>query len=85
MQENHRDSIKCSNQTGEVSMEYIQLPDEIIKERIKTYAKYVKDNDYPKFAPPDGKCWRCDKQIFNHYDGTDGITGCPYCFTSYCS
>ena len=49
------------------------------------------ENQRVGFAPSDGKCWRCGKNIA---EGPKGITleqlgdyiitGCPYCHRSFC-
>ena len=52
---------------------------------------YCNRNGYPRFAPYDGRCWGCGKNIYEGNRGyslekasNDLITGCPYCATSYC-
>jgi len=37
----------------------------------------------PHFAPRDGVCWSCHRQIFGEEDGRSLITGCPFCHRSY--
>jgi hypothetical protein len=44
--------------------------------------KYCKDNNLPMFAPKDGRCFSCGKEI-NDTDKKH-ITGCPYCNYSFC-
>ena len=52
---------------------------------------------YPHFAPRDGKCWNCNKDIYTEQDhggyktgisvekaGSTLITGCPHCNRTYC-
>lgn len=41
----------------------------------------------PHFAPDDGVCYSCHRQIYEAPRGLDGssfVTGCPWCFRSYC-
>ena len=60
-------------------------------------AKYCQVNLYPHFAPGNGKCHSCGKNIYTkieHGDYSSGIsvesagkshiTGCPHCHRSYC-
>ena len=52
------------------------------------------EKHYPLFAPSDGVCFKCGKNIYQNYesdnkvsDGETGekfITGCPHCNRSYC-
>ena len=41
------------------------------------------------FMPKNGKCWHCNGDIIedelkNGNDGSELVTGCPYCFRTYC-
>ena len=38
----------------------------------------------PHFAPRNGVCWSCYRQIYEVLDGTSYVTGCPFCHRSYC-
>ena len=38
----------------------------------------------PHFAPRNGICWSCQRQIYEELDGTSYVTGCPFCHRSYC-
>jgi hypothetical protein len=38
----------------------------------------------PLFAPQDGVCWSCRRQIYEELDGKSFVTGCPFCHRSYC-
>lgn len=38
----------------------------------------------PHFAPADGVCWSCHRQIYEAMDGASYVTGCPFCHRSYC-
>lgn len=57
--------------------------DERIVKCMKDYRQWKKDNNFPSFEPVDGMCWYCKKQIFDKYDGTEAITGCPHCNGSF--
>lgn len=52
--------------------------------------KYCKDKNLPHFAPTDGVCWRCRRNIYEENGikvedaGKYLITGCPHCHISYC-
>lgn len=59
--------------------------------------KYCDREGYPHFAPRDGKCWNCNKDIYTEQDhggyktgisvekaGSILITGCPHCNRTYC-
>lgn len=54
--------------------------------------KELVDRDHPgwHFAPHDGKCYSCGKNIYQNYGersghtGTSYVTGCPHCSKSYC-
>lgn len=35
-----------------------------IQEAIKAQAKYCKDNNFPHFAPSNGRCWCCHRNIY---------------------
>ena len=58
--------------------------DRLVKQRIKEHKKVCEKVDFPHFAPSDGICCSCRKQIYNVLDGKKPITGCPYCYRSYC-
>lgn len=66
-------------------------------EAIKAQRKLQKEKNYPDFAPSNGICWRCRKNIYSELDhgsyktgitveqaATSLITGCPHCNRSYC-
>lgn len=59
-----------------------------IRSAIAAQKQYCRDNKAPHFAPEDGFCWSCGKQIYTRIDekqaGKDLITGCPHCNRSYC-
>jgi hypothetical protein len=63
----------------------------------RAQAKLCEDHKYPHFAPKDGNCYRCWKNIYTEIDhgnyktgisveraSSDLITGCPHCHYSYC-
>lgn len=69
---------------------------EQVRTAIEAQKKYCKDNHEPLFAPEDGFCYSCGKQIYSDIPtnwGTDWgyanradkelITGCPHCRRSY--
>lgn len=60
-------------------------------------AKLCKEKGYPDFAPSNGVCYDCRRQIYEQIDHgeyktgrsveyatTTHITGCPHCHHSYC-
>jgi len=51
---------------------------------IEAQKEYAKKIDAPMFAPTDGRCWGCGKDIVNEKWATELITGCPHCHRSYC-
>ena len=68
-----------------------------IAEAVKGQKEYQLAKDFPDFAPADGKCWNCGRNIYSpikngkHTSGysverasTTLITGCPHCHRSYC-
>ncbi len=50
----------------------------------KAQAELCSRHGLPHFAPFDGVCWSCRRQIYEELDGTGLVTGCPFCFRSYC-
>ena len=59
--------------------------------------RYCKEKGLPRFAPLNGRCYRCSKDIYTEIDhgtfktgisvekaGATLITGCPHCNRSYC-
>lgn len=60
-----------------------------VRQAIAAQQQYCKEHKAPHFAPEDGFCYSCGKQIY--VDGRDVeyasknlITGCPHCHRSYC-
>lgn len=48
--------------------------------------RFCKINNIPLFAPKNGICFSCGKQIYNKlnlYECGNHITGCPYCCYSF--
>lgn len=56
--------------------------------RLQAQRDYCAYNGLPHFAPDNGRCWSCGKQIYGaislEKSATQLITGCPYCHHSYC-
>ena len=61
--------------------------DEIDMKR-KAQKEYCDENRLPHFAPKSGRCYRCNKQIYELIDlekaSNTLITGCPHCHYSFC-
>jgi hypothetical protein len=70
-----------------------------ISEAIEAQERYCKKNGLPYFAPGNGICYRCNKNIYKKIKrdetsiergisveaaGTKLITGCPHCNWSFC-
>jgi len=58
---------------------------------MKAQNEFCKKKNYPHFAPGDGRCFKCNNQIYSgeraisvERANSELITGCPYCFYSYC-
>jgi len=57
---------------------------------------YCKEKDYPHFAPGNGSCYNCHRNIYTQWGdkyksgysveraSSELITGCPHCHYSYC-
>ena len=75
-----------------------ELWNENVRACIEAQKNYCKENGVPHFAPQDGFCYSCGKQIYadcekngfiDHgetleYAKSRLITGCPHCNRSYC-
>jgi hypothetical protein len=66
----------------------MKTPEEILT-AIKEQATLCKEKGYPDFAPSNGICFRCQKNIYQDYEragktGLTHVTGCPHCNYSYC-
>lgn len=53
--------------------------------------KYCYEKNLPHFAPSDGRCYSCSHDIYSgergysvEKAGSQLITACPYCHSSYC-
>ena len=55
-----------------------------IAEAIKNQKKLCEEKDLPHFAPYNGICFSCCRQIYEVTDGNYFITGCPLCHRTYC-
>lgn len=64
-----------------------------LKEACGAQTQYIKMSMSPNFAPSDGICFRCHKNIYQDFirNGWDLsrassslITGCPHCNYSFC-
>lgn len=57
-----------------------------ITARRKAQIKYCTEHSI-LFAPSDGICWNCGKQIYDaitlEYASTQLVTGCPHCHRSF--
>ena len=64
---------------------------------IQAQKKYCNDKGYPHFAPRNGVCFDCNKNIYQQIKrekyttgitvekaGSSLITGCPHCHRTYC-
>lgn len=57
---------------------------EEIKKRIQEQDDLCVTKKMPRFAPPNGICSGCRRQIYDKVDGKTHVTGCPHCNKSYC-
>ena len=59
-----------------------------VRANIEAQKQLCQENKLPMFAPDDGICWSCHKQIFTEKHSwrahNEHITGCPECSRSYC-
>lgn len=72
-----------SNLTAEKKLQFTT------SEACANQRKLCEEKGYPHFAPGDGICYDCRRQIYLHPRANDEsdkslITGCYYCFYSYC-
>ena len=60
---------------------------EAIDSKIQAQLKHADDEKLPLFAPSDGLCFNCGKQIYNRISmekaSSELITYCPYCGRAY--
>lgn len=68
------------------------------KKAIAAQHEYCEANECPEFAPRDGRCYRCGRNIYLPTNASNGavfgvtveqagnrlITGCPHCNYSFC-
>jgi len=70
-----------------VSQRINEIEEELETKKAKQ-KRFCQEKKVPYFAPEDGICWSCKKQIFDKLKeetcATEHITGCPYCARSYC-
>jgi hypothetical protein len=61
---------------------------DLIPIKIQAQNEFVRDAGGPLFAPPNGVCWSCHRQIYDKISleqaGSSRITGCPHCRHSFC-
>ncbi|MDP2846291.1 MAG: hypothetical protein Q8N79_09530, partial [Candidatus Methanoperedens sp.] len=76
------EAVDCGNAKEEELYGLLKACQKFITQRIKRYNELFPNS--PDFTPYKGICWNCKCQIFYRYDGTEFITGCPYCSRSYC-
>jgi len=60
-----------------------------IKADCEAQSKICAEKGWIHFAPHDGVCYDCRRNIFQNYaypgkKGTEYITGCPHCHYSFC-
>ncbi|MGJ9460079.1 hypothetical protein [Oceanobacillus sp. CF4.6] len=65
-----------------------------VLESIQGQKKYCEEQNLPHFAPGNGICWNCNRNIYEPGNKGFGITseqarnelvtGCPHCNRSYC-
>lgn len=59
-------------------------------EAAEAQAKYCEKNEVPMFAPNNGRCVCCGRNIYDvggisvETAGKKMITGCPFCDASFC-
>lgn len=56
--------------------------------KVKAQVEYCIENDLPMFAPKDGRCYSCGRDVFEDYSYKEAssslITGCRKCNYSFC-
>lgn len=66
----------------------MNMTNQELQKKIDAQKRYCKANDLPHFAPFDGYCFSCGRQIYEEITlkkaKTDLITGCPWCHRSFC-
>ena len=62
---------------------------EVTEQCVKAQKRYCDQNELPHFAPYDGVCWSCGRNIYDDGGITIDeaanrlITGCPFCNTTF--
>jgi len=60
-----------------------------VQEKIEAQREFCKRTKTPHFAPGNGVCWRCGRQIYDRISMESAanhlVTGCPHCHRSYVS
>lgn len=60
-----------------------------ITEKAKAQKEYCEKSGSTQFAPTNGWCWMCKKQIYTKISLEQAknnlITGCPHCHYSFCN
>ena len=54
-----------------------------ILENQKKHKEACKRDNIPDYAPDNGICWSCHRQIFEYDKLSFPVTGCPYCHRSF--
>ena len=69
-----------------------------VSEACAAQRTYCEQHGAPHFAPYDGVCYRCNRNIYRQYELQTGratgisveeagnrlVTGCPHCYWSFC-
>lgn len=55
-----------------------------VEDARQAHARLCEERRLPQFAPSNGVCWSCRRQIFEVLDGHSYVTGCPFCHRSFC-
>lgn len=74
--------------------ELVSKTDKEISAAIAAQKELCEKEKLPKFAPSNGKCWSCNRNVYQNYkigervsrgcSGETLVTGCPHCCRSYC-
>ena len=76
-------------------MKIVTKTNQKIQECIANQNKLCREKGYPHFAPANGVCYRCHRNIYQNYllnngqvscgkSGLELVTGCPHCNLSFC-
>lgn len=59
-----------------------------VQQKIEAQKRLCADKKYPHFAPYNGRCFKCNRQIYEAITlesaSANLVTGCPFCNRSYC-